>query len=52
MEKKWYTSKAMWAGLALLGYGAFTIIFGYGYEDGFVKLMEGLGFVGIRQALD
>ncbi len=50
MEKEWYKSKTVWAGLIIAVYGIFN---GYlePYKEVIISLATGLGIVGIRAAL-
>jgi len=54
MEKEWYQSKTVIAGIIILAYGVATA-FGVdlsAYKEAIIAAAGGLGIVGIRQALD
>ncbi len=54
MEKEWYKSKTIWAGVIIALYGLVT---GLGiadlepYKEVIISIASGLGIVGIRAAL-
>ena len=51
MKKNWYESKAIWSGLVLIGLGIYTYVTGATLADSVITALEGLGIVGIRQAV-
>lgn len=51
MNKKWYKSKTVWAGLIILVYGLFSGQL-EPYKEVIISVAGGLGLVGIRNALN
>ncbi len=52
MDKEWYKSKTIWAGLIIMGVG---VCKAYGIDvpiEAVVSVASGLGIVGIRDALN
>ena len=52
MNKKWYQSKTVYAGLIIAAYG---ILFSVGIElpqELVISIASGLGIIGIRSAID
>lgn len=54
MEKDWYKSKTIWAGVIILAYGLFTVL-GVDlspYKEVIITAASGLGIIGLRSALE
>lgn len=52
MEKDWYMSKAVWAGLIIIGYGVVNQFYDLSaFKEVIISIAGGLGVVGIRNAL-
>ena len=50
MEKEWYKSKTVWAGVIIVVYGIFSGQL-EPYKEIIISMASGLGVVGIRNAL-
>ena len=50
MDKNWWESKTVWAGIIIVVYGIFSGQLGP-YKEIIISMASGLGVVGIRNAL-
>lgn len=51
-SKNWYESKGIWAGLAIVAVAILQLVTGADTVSSAITFFEGLGIVGIRQAVN